>query len=236
MNAYKGKSMKKLLSVSAMFLASMGVSHLASAAYIYADDFAVGTVVEELTDNAALHWRTDSSPSNPVVITDGATSQHPHQHFGTATYAGFPNLYNEILGAPVTKSYAALEVDFAESTRYFGFKAENHSGDPFMLFLFDAQGDFVDFLYEPPISSSITGESGGPLGRTFDYSESYNFDFDVGKIILGSSDSSAYIYALDVASVPESQTFSLLMLGMFFFVARSCFSSLESKKGLTRRA
>ncbi|MES2672777.1 MAG: PEP-CTERM sorting domain-containing protein [Pseudomonadota bacterium] len=198
------------------------------AAFINADDFAVGQAVSNLTSNVTLNWLEGTGKKTSTTIF--APDYFYHQHFGglTSAYTAttFPGLYNELLGSPNPQRYRALEVDFVTPVRSFGFKAEGHFPDYFNIFTFDPQGNFVEVIATAPVRTGIRFPepccSGSPI---FDISTYLNFDYDVGMIKMGSSDSAAYIYALDV-DVPEPSSILLLFAGLFFvFAARRSKSS-----------
>lgn len=202
--------MLKYIAVIALFLLT---GSKAFAAFIYADDFAVGESSSQLTDNVTLSWLngTGNVSSSSVHSSD----MFYHQHFGgltsAATYGTSHGLRNEVYGSPNLQQYAALQIDFDAPVRSFGLKAESSSGDPFTIYVFGTDGNIVEMLYGRPNRTQQRTLNDWPL---FDGEFQWNFGYDVGLIKVGSSDSGGYIYALDVAYVPEPSTLILLGIGL----------------------
>ncbi len=184
------------------------------ASYIYADDFSVGSDTTQLADNATLSWLngeeglSGSSVSSPLYL--------PHQHFGgsseSATWELRTGLYPEILGSTQPHTYQALQIDFNAPARSFGMKTESLNGDGFGVYVFDTAGNFVEELranlsrtYMYPATQE---------GSFFDGSFHWDFAYDVGQIKLGSNSAAGYVYALDVAQLPEPSSIILLGLGL----------------------
>ncbi|MES2824068.1 MAG: PEP-CTERM sorting domain-containing protein [Pseudomonadota bacterium] len=197
------------------------VSSKTFAAFIYADDFAVGQNVSHLTSNATLSWLEGTGKRSESTIFAPGTFYH--KHFGglttAATATTFPGLHSELMGSPNPQQYTALEIDFGAAVRSFGFKVENHSGDIFSVYTFDTQGNFVEMISTYLARTEIVFPDGAVgYWPIWDGSTMLNFDYDVGMIKMGSTDSAAYIYALDV-EVPEPSPILLLAAGLLFIFA-----------------
>jgi len=203
--------MFKYFVIAAFFLLT---SAKALAAFIYADDFAVGENASQLTDNATLRWLDGTNQSSPSFIF--SPTGFYHQHFGgtdnATTYDTYPALWLEAHGSPVSHEYAALEINFDNAIRSFGFKAENHTSSPFGVYLYDTAGNFLQLLTAGVVNTGIP--TPGSQGSIFDASYNWNFDFDVGKIRIGGASDAGYIYALDVSQVPEPTSIALLFMGL----------------------
>jgi hypothetical protein len=210
----KENTMIKYIALAALLCFSSGK---AFASFIYANEFDVGTNTARLTDNATLSWLNGTNKSSPVSVHSSATFYN--QHFGgaadSATYDTFPGISNEILGGPNSYSYGAIQIDFDAPVQSFGMKVENLSGDSFGVYVFDADGSFVEKLSAyVGLSNLLTRDA----NRYFDGSFHWDFGYDVGRVKLGSEASAGYIYALDVASVPEPSSFILLAIGLLSVV------------------
>jgi hypothetical protein len=203
--------MFKYFAVTALFLLT---STKVLAAFIYADDFAVGEDVSQLTSNATLSWLEGTGNSSPSLIFSPVGFYH--QHFGgtnsATTYDTFPGLWEEAHGSPNPHVYAALEINFDSAIRSFGFKAENHTSSPFGVYLYDTDGNFLELLTAYVVNTGIPNPDS--YGSIFDATYHWSFDFDVGKIRIGGASDAGYIYALDVSQVPEPTTIALLFMGL----------------------
>jgi len=186
----------------------------AFASFIYADDFAVGEDVSHLTGNATLSWLAGTGNSSPSSVF-GPDSFY-HQHFGgkdsAVTGDLVPGLLQEAMGSPYSHNYAALEISFDSAIRSFGFKAENRTSSPFGVFLYDTAGNFIELLTANVVNTHVSVP--GYYGSIFDATYNWNFDFDVGKIRIGGTSDAGYIYALDVAQVPEPSSLVLFLIGL----------------------
>lgn len=203
--------MFKYIAMTALFLLT---SPYALAAFIYADDFAVGEDVSHLTDNITLRWIAGTGNYSSSLIFSPVGFYH--QHFGgtenATTYDTFPSLLEEALGSPAAYDYAALEINFGSAIRSFGFKAENRTSSPFGVYLYDTEGNLLQYLTAGVVNTGITAP--GHSGSIFDAAHHWNFDFDVSRIRIGGASDAGYIYALDVSQVPEPSSIVLLLMGL----------------------
>jgi len=202
---------KYLALVALLFLSSSKTF----ASLIYADDFDVGSDTTHLIDNVTLSWLSGTSDVSSSSIHDSATFDH--QHFGgpadAATYDIVPGILHEVLGRLNSYTYGALQIDFDAPVRSFGMKVENLSGDGFGVYVFGADGSFVEKL------SAYVDQSRNGLDQPyFDGSFHWDFGYDVGLIKLGSNASAGYVYALDIKKVPEPPSLILLGIGLLCVV------------------
>lgn len=198
-----------------IFAAFLLTSSNALAAFIYADDFSVGDEVTYLTPNATLSWLSGTGNKSSSFIF--GSSRFYHQHFGgttnATTFDTFPGIWSEINGSPVPQVYAALEIDFATPVRSLGLKAENQTSSPFLVYLFGANGDFLELLTAGVTNTGLTPPDNS-FGRIFDATYYWNFSADVGRVIIGGASDAGYIYALDVTQVPEPSSALLFLIGL----------------------
>ena len=193
------------------------LSSSALAAFINAADFSPGQNVSHLTDNVELRWLTGTGNAAESVMVYsagtniyGADANVLHPHFGgvTGDYTWEENpmgIFSELMGSTEPHKYSALEVSFLQPVRSFGYRAQPMS-DVFAIYLFDAAGTYREKLEEAPLAIGR-----GDSGFLYDITRSYTFDFDVGRILLASEQSAAYVYAIEV---PEPLPVVLLGLGL----------------------
>lgn len=205
--------MIKYIAVIALFLFN---SSNVFAAFIYADDFAVGEDSTYLTDNATLSWLAGTGVTTSSSVFGPAGFYH--QHFGgttsATTYDTFPGIWNEAHGSPNPQNYAALEVSFDTPVHSFGLKAENRTSSPFLVYLFDADGGFLDVITAGVINTGVRPVGSPDMGWIFDATYNWTFDVAVSQIKIGGASDGGYIYALDVTQVPEPSSLLLLFIGL----------------------
>ena len=207
-------------------LIGLSLNTSAFAGLITADDYSVGQDVSHLTENVTLEFIKNEKdqprhylPSiiNQAIPSDFSGGLNHDQYFGSSIGAATYETTNLVTGNPANPGqFAALSISFATPTNFFGFKAENQSGDLIIMALYDEAGTLIDWHYEAPSSRNRNPE--GFLVNDFSYF--YNFDVDVSSIILGGSSSATYIYAL--AFVPEPSALLLLSLGLAGLCAARC--------------
>lgn len=206
-------------------------SSSAFATFIYANDFSVGSDTTQLTDNATLSWL-----SGEDGLSGSSISSHsglPNNHFGGANGAATmelrSGLWGNMMGYSMSNFFQALQLDFAAPVRSFGMQVETLNGDGFGVYVFDTNGNFVEerlaYASETRYRHPSTNE-GIYWGGSFNW----DFDYDVGQIKFGSNSAAGYVYALDIAEVPEPSSLILLGLGLLCILkSRRSFSSSSLK-------
>ncbi|RYY74982.1 MAG: PEP-CTERM sorting domain-containing protein [Gammaproteobacteria bacterium] len=202
------------------------------ASYIYANDFSVGSDTTHLTDNATLSWLSSEDGLSGSSVSDH--SWMPNQHFGgassAATWDSGMSQYVNLMYGSNQPSYQALQLDFLAPVRSFGMKVESDSGDGFGVYVFDPLGNFVEAMRVYQSTTFLYPDT--REGTYHNGSYHWDFDYDVGQIRVGSTMAAGYVYALDIAEVPEPSSLILLGLGLLCILkSRSSFnfSSLKLK-------
>ena len=185
------------------------------ASYIYANDFSVGADTTQLTDNATLRWLSSEDGLSGSSVSD---SWLPNKHFGgsssAATNDSGMSQYVQLMYGSNNPStyYQALQLDFIAPVRSFGMKVESDSGDSFGVYVFDSLGNFVEALRANQSAAFLNPAT--QEGRYHNGSYHWDFDYDVGQIRFGSTSAAGYVYALEVAQLPEPSSIILLGLGL----------------------
>ena len=200
------------------------------ASYIYANDFNVGSDTTQLTDNATLQWLSSEGGLSGSSVSDHGWM--PNKHFGGVSSAatwdsGMSQYVNLLYGSTSHASYQSLQLDFFAPVRSFGMKVESDSGDSFGVYVFDVLGNFVEALRVSQSTAFMYPDT--QEGRYHNGSYHWDFDYDVGQIRVGSTMAAGYVYALDIADVPEPSSIILLGLGLLCILKSRCVINPASK-------